>query len=368
MPDALTTVSIRGIDPLLFRDPRPFSADAGGSSARTLPIPAPSTVAGFLRTRIGANRGWDWAADGPEMARSVSVSGPILVCNGTPILSAPKDALILDGDALRLIALRPVDQVIGGTDLPDGMLPLRIAEEGKPATGYGLWDWETVMNWLAIPDGTGSAVPASIAPMEREERVHVAICGEKGVATDGKLFSAQFLSFEKHRWGAQATHQDWGMLARVEASDNEVGGVGTLGGERRLAAVEAGATWPECPVGVRDVLRGAKRVRMTLVTPALFSEGWRPGWDGDGPAGCERAGLRLVGAAVGRREPLSGWDFETRKPRALRSLAPAGSTYFFDVADGGDPSVLADAGWLAPTSDDAQDRRDGFGLAVWGVW
>jgi CRISPR-associated protein Cmr3 len=47
-------------------------------------------------------------------------------------------------------------------------------------------------------------------------------------------------------------------------------------------------------------------------------------------------------------------------------MVPAGSVYFFEVASG-DPASLADQ-WLAPVSDDAQEQRDGFGLALWGTW
>jgi CRISPR-associated protein Cmr3 len=47
-------------------------------------------------------------------------------------------------------------------------------------------------------------------------------------------------------------------------------------------------------------------------------------------------------------------------------MAPAGSVYFFEVLEGaGD---WAPDAWLQPVSDGEQDRRDGFGLSLWGVW
>jgi CRISPR-associated protein Cmr3 len=48
-------------------------------------------------------------------------------------------------------------------------------------------------------------------------------------------------------------------------------------------------------------------------------------------------------------------------------MVPAGGVYFFTRVDG-DPRVLATNGWLKPVSDAPHDRRDGFGLAVWGTW
>lgn len=358
-------VAIRGIDPLLFRDARPFSADAGGHAARTLPVPLPSTIAGFVRTRIGNARGWDWAADGPSKAREIAVAGPILMRNGEPVFVAPRDALLLDDPALSLTALRPGPE--GGCDLPVGMQPLSPPAEGKPASGYALWPWSTLHAWLLEPDGRID-LPPKIDGMEREERVHVGI-GAKGVADEGQIYTTQLLAFERHQWKDKTLHEEWALLAAAEATDAEILGVGTLGGERRLAAVEpAGSVWPVCPAELRKRLTGARRIRMTLATPALFSEGWRPGWTGGAPPGCPDLRLRLVAAAVGKREAFSGWDFEFRKPRPLRHMVPAGSTYFFEVEGNSGAACLADAGWLTAVSDNEQDRRDGFGLALWGVW
>jgi CRISPR-associated protein Cmr3 len=111
-------------------------------------------------------------------------------------------------------------------------------------------------------------------------------------------------------------------------------------------------------------------VRMVLATPALFKQGWKPGWIGDDGKG-EFAGikLQLMGACVERWKPVSGWSYETpRGPKPALRLVPAGSVYFFQT-EGNAPS-LADH-WLEPVGDfseDGQSGRDGFGLALWGPW
>lgn len=66
---------------------------------------------------------------------------------------------------------------------------------------------------------------------------------------------------------------------------------------------------------------------------------------------------------------MSGWDYREghRGPKPVRWLAPAGSVYFFEVLDG-DPTVLAKEAWLQSVCDEEQDQRDGFGLALWGIW
>jgi CRISPR-associated protein Cmr3 len=124
-------------------------------------------------------------------------------------------------------------------------------------------------------------------------------------------------------------------------------------------------------------LRGAKRIRLVLATPAVFAKGWRPAWLSDGslqgaPPGNTHVQLRLVGAASGRWRAVSGWSLQPLEetgrpgPKPIRRMVPAGSVYFFEVASG-DPASLADQ-WLAPVSDDPQEQRDGFGLALWGTW
>jgi len=79
--------------------------------------------------------------------------------------------------------------------------------------------------------------------------------------------------------------------------------------------------------------------------------------------------LNLVSACTGRWKPISGWSLEKgrRGPKPIRRLVPAGSVYFFEVLEG-DASALAKNLWLRSVCDDEQDRRDGFGLALWGIW
>ena len=110
---------------------------------------------------------------------------------------------------------------------------------------------------------------------------------------------------------------------------------------------------------------------MALASPAVFDGGWRPRWVQDGkPPGLDPRDdvtLKLVSVCVPRWRPLSGWNFEAGRtgPKAARRMVPAGSVYFFEAR--GATSALARL-WLRPVSDQEQDRKDGFGLALWGVW
>ena len=78
-----------------------------------------------------------------------------------------------------------------------------------------------------------------------------------------------------------------------------------------------------------------------------------------------------MGVSIQRWRAVSGWSLadlpgQKRGPKPVRRISPAGGVYFFEIAEGS-ASGLADR-WLESVSDDEQDRRDGFGLAAWGVW
>jgi len=212
----------------------------------------------------------------------------------------------------------------------------------------------------------------------KEPRTHVRIDPGRGASDEGMLFETigLDLSLKGQRDGIQ-------MAARVESEKElvdlaaKVGPFHTLGGERRLAywAIEESQKGWICPDEVAKALAGKKRVRMMLATPAIFSDGWRPGWLDGWP---ERKApnywpkdlkLKLVSACTDRWKPISGWSLEkgSRGPKAIRRLVPAGSVYFFEVLSG-DVGDLAKKLWLRSVSDEDQDRRDGFGLAVWGLW
>jgi CRISPR-associated protein Cmr3 len=142
-----------------------------------------------------------------------------------------------------------------------------------------------------------------------------------------------------------------------------------VGGERRIAHWRRNNTTTDkwnCPVEIIDALRRKpERLRLILATPAIFAEGWRPGWlqpineclVGKPPSDIGKPGpqLKLVGAVVGRWRPISGWSLEAGKRgiKPLRRLAPAGSVFFFDVIDGSNPADWAAAHWLSSVCDDA---------------
>lgn len=373
-----TIVRIRGLDTLLFRDGRPFSDEPGAFSARTLRVPLPGTIAGFLRTRIGNKNGGVWDSTKADQAKKIVVAGPILKLNGNPVFHAPADALIYkhekDGDKPKVMCLRPLKDAHKKTNIPDGMLPMEVTADVKPEPDYNFWTWQDMQTWLLHASGDNFPAPKNkIKGLPLEERVHVEI-SEQGTSEEGKLFSAQFLSFEEHKWERFQKKQkdEWSVVAKVNSENGDPIGVGQLGGESRSAMVDSASEsdWPACPDGLKSALSSATLVRMILATPAIFAKGWKPGWLNGNHTGCPLGvtgcNLKLVAAAVKRREPVSGWDYLHPQPKPVQWMVPAGSVYFFEIQ--GNPGFPAEQAWLKPVSDVPLDCADGYGLALWGIW
>ncbi|RIH86866.1 type III-B CRISPR module-associated protein Cmr3 [Calidithermus roseus] len=378
MPERV--LEIHALSPLLFRDGRPFSAaDGTETAARSLSLPLPSTVASFIRTQIGKAEGLNWSEHKAlKEANSWQVCGPLLARGNELLLPAPRDAVVYrgaDGNA-QVMKLTPFSPPDGADcDLPDGLLPLQVTQDVKPESGYNFWTAQSMTCWLLGE----KVIPQKIAGLPTETRVHVAMDPTRGKAKEGQLFSVAYRPLEMGK--NPQTYQPASLRVRLSLPNGQTPApIGHLGGERRPVAVEVKESlsdyWFDCPEAIKkrfaELGKGA-RVRLVLATPALFEGGWKPGWiekSGTGelhlPRGLARVRLKLVSAAVGRREPVSGWNLRQNQPKRVRWMAPAGSVYFFEVEDG-NPADLLES-WLRPVSDNEQDRKDGFGLALWGVW
>jgi len=412
-----TYLTITPHDPIIARDGRPF----GISQRRmhSLNWPYPSVLAGSLRTMLGKLTGADFRNKETIAAlKNVSVSGPLPLWEGKLFFPAPKDLLVQEDENARYAyALRPMKmreendgRERGGCDLPKGdLLPTLLpkwAPEFKPGAVPPFWSAEMITNWLKNPTGENFKEPPKTDKVEaggefllfpqRDSRVHIMISPDLGSSEEGMLFLTVGLDFSlKGRSGGIQ------LAARVDAEGifekdlEKVDSFGTIGGERRLAHWKAETNdysqkgW-SFPKEIRLALEDQKKktdkqkVRLVLATPAVFSQGWLPGWlriEGDSIVGAPPGSppgmkLKLVSASLDRWRPISGWSLECRKngprpgPKSIRRLVPAGAVYFFEVLSG-DGAKLAESLWLRSVSDneiDELNRCDGFGLALWGVW
>jgi len=151
-----------------------------------------------------------------------------------------------------------------------------------------------------------------------------------------------------------------------------------LGGERRLMSWRLSTVaLAACSDSLAETIAQKGYCRLILLTPAVFSNPYRPAWlleprDGVTPS--------LQAALVPRSQVVSGWDMAAQRtdkegkmiygaPKPTRRLAPAGSVFFLRL-DGDAEAIQKWVRnyWMCEVSDAALDRHDGFGLAALGTW
>ena len=358
-------------DAAVFRDGRPVPT--GASTMRTLAFPWPSTIAGLARTRAGSDREGRFVGDPEKLKKEVCVRGPWLARLGADdapelLFPAPRDLVWFHDEArglapsarlLRRLAPLPRDRLTGVEhDLDDrlGVVGFVGADppSGKPADGPPFWAWGEMARWLGDPTErqVSDASALGAPPLERERRVHVAIEPDRQTAEEGALFASEGLRF------VDPARQRFALaFDSSHPSLTEHGGVVSLGGERRTTFLRAArAALPACPPAVE---RAEGRVRrVVLTTPAIFKDGAVPR---------QIRGAQVTAAVVGRPDIISGWDFASGRPKPTRRMAPAGSVYWVMVPEEQSVEAWCRRVFMESISDDEQDQRDGFGVALVGV-
>ena len=408
-------------DPLIVRDGKPFGPNPG-ARASTLPFPFPSTTTGGIRSRAGMNE--DGVFELPtdeerrkekiENLKKLKVRGPLLVElseNGNDItvekwlVPAPADSLMSqieppsDREALiRQLIPRKTQHFANGakTDLEtknqEELMMVGLPENGdemsKPHKKAPLyWYWNIFENWLLDPSryAGGQEVLSRFGHSgpEREHRLHVSIDADRRAAREGALFETSGLEFthsgESHQRLSEAQRL---ALAIIVGEDEDArhtirGGTTGFAGERRIVSWrKSNSTLPICDPDIKKAVKTQKACRLFLLTPAFFKEGYRPTWLLMPAHGVQP---KLEAIAIQRPQVVSGWDFEKRKPKPTRRLAPAGTVLFLTLQ--GTPEAIetwVDHIWMHCISDDEENkensdnpeqyRNDGFGLAVLGTW
>jgi CRISPR-associated protein Cmr3 len=383
-------------DPIVARDGRPFGIGQG-NKMRSLGWISSSVLAGSLRSLLGKEAGGAFDPAIVEALKQISVAGPLPLIKNRIYLPHPLDCIVREHhDRREVLPLRPRDQSNGeGCDLLPGLCPAMIDYAGddfKPINIPAFWSTDRMAQWLLDSHGRDFTIPNDsigtdwgdgfLDAPEQDDRIHVQMNCDMGAGQEDGIFVSTGLDLTLP---LTASAEPWKLAVRVCAGEEwnmQVKGFDSLhplGGERRLVRwlncqEKDNANLWDCPAEIKTALNASGKVRMVLATPAIFSHGWKPGWLNEGedelegnPPGCALR-LRLVSAIVERWKPVSGWSLEAGRfgPKPVRRAAPAGCVYFFEIVQGSAEEL---AGlWLQSVCDDEQDRRDGFGLALWGVW
>jgi len=381
-------------DGLFFKDGRGWYTSRSGRG-RALDWPWPSSIRGALCTAVGRQqeaekdslimKSDDWLALKKEIKpfRQLALRRKLgeRWTHEHRMWPVPRDVVFLEDKknnteqckVIRLIPKERITGILSNDSDADSALwfpQLETEESVKPLSPPRWWDEATFVRWLAGEDvkakvKAGKAVGPQI---DKQARVHVVIDSAKQTAKKKGLYVTEIIETLQHD---KEGSYEWAVGVEVEAPEVKAPRLATLGSDRRPAFVEElpGKLF-EPPDNLLEQIAGSKRLRLILVTPAMFKEGWLPDGfkleDKVGSLPRVNGDVILRAALVGRPHNVSGWDMAERRPKGTDRMVPPGSVYFFEKADG--QTFTADevqALWLANLG---QRADDGFGLVVPGIW
>jgi CRISPR-associated protein Cmr3 len=292
--------------------------------------------------------------------------------------------------------------------LPLPFLPAAAGHPGK----------EELPHWMRLDDFehylAGNPLTPCKAPelWETEHRIGIAIDPETHGTVEGQIYAAEHLRlrddvrlrFAVSTPGGRQRNRP-GFATEGNKTVNDLCGVAlTLGGERRFGVIQDAGV----PLALPDVsahLSGVL-VKWVLLTPAIFKEGWLPGWiqaqgqslqvrltilpDASGypqqtreqrraamQSAAQPIAAELLAACVGKPQTITGWDLlesgQTVQGQPTRGRAkpawlavPSGSVYYFRAADNHAAKLLVQTLQGRCHSDSFGEK--GMGLGVCGVF
>ncbi|MFP7756011.1 type III-B CRISPR module-associated Cmr3 family protein [Thermodesulfobacteriota bacterium B35] len=368
-------------DVLFLRGNRLFGG-AGEHGAAEMP-PWPSVFAGAVASRILVDQGKIREITAhPDRAEEIlaGVAGEDFACTflgltheGRVLLPLPADLVAVRPDdapeTYRLASIVPESTpVYLASSSPLPLLPvLRSSDRAKPAGSL----WLDLEGWRRHLDGdmpdTGSLAPAGEL-WGLDHRLGIGRDPGSRTAAEGKIYTSE----------AVVLTAGTAFLAGFSGTNIPEDGLLRLGGDGRGAEVSL-PSGDVLPPGVGRPEAGWDGFRMILTTPGVFPDGWLPPGcaEEDGGIFLACGGLRaeLRAAALGRHGVVSGWDMANHRPKPARRVVPAGSVYWFRVAEGdsGELVELWRRGLYAAAANLDEEyrvsrRREGFSRAWFGAW
>jgi CRISPR type III-B/RAMP module-associated protein Cmr3 len=398
-------LTIKPRDVLFFRDAKPMEAASIGSGANwPLPNVLHDALFHALRDRWPGKQEWEFnhkhankkdnRTDGDfENLRfgGLKTAGLFPARGNEIYLPCPSD---LDNDG-QLMNLNPkpcqsdLPEWIERVCLPDG----KPGKKKRPA-------WISAFQWLEYAKGKPVCFEEKEPPLfYAESRPGIAIDPETGSVDigneedGGKFYFAEYLRLADDvslRGFATCESSLRGdvkadVLQKFFSGEQSVPFV--FGGQRGI--VQSTARREEKPFHrffIQDAGTGDFLVKWVLLTPAVFSTGWRPDWVDAKGAVCLRTErpvrtsgqsreewrkamnespeikARLVAASIDKPLAFSGWNQRKGGPRPTMLAVPAGSVYWFKPETNEDALALVNA--LQGRCKSGFYGEKGFGLGI----
>ncbi len=396
-------VDIEPRDVLFFRDAKPMEASSIGAGAKwPLPNILHDSFMSALHHKWPERQGWEfehqhkndqdrnWKTSSMRFGGVHSV-GVFPVFNGEVHFPKPAD-ISNAGDDIATLQKQEWE-----SNLPSFLeyIFLNNGEKTKESAG----EWISASEMVRYLDG---AVPKKLVKTSEiydiESRIGIGIDSETGTADkgnsdeDGKIYIAEYMrlkpesSIKGFICGKSSIRGDkeTDILKKYfeESKSEHI----VFGGQRGVVEVSSIRSESLLPFAdIKQKING-KIVKWILLSPAIFSGGWKPGWVDEKGNVClpaekperklgesreewrsrfgEALKAKLIAARVDKPQVFSGWNLRKGGPRATMSVVPAGSVYYFRAESVEDAQALAKALQGHCKSDFYGEKGFGFGIAT----
>lgn len=373
-------VRIDALDTLFFRDGKPFSLGEETWAEGVFP-PAPSVLYGSLRS-------WYFALHPSEIIKAGTVDDP------TKNLKIKGIHFLLD-DELHFVC--PLDYVQEKTDFsPENyLLELAVLPKGM-RTSYKLTHWlkapakTEVENIDGIIDAytmesyaVQHAPYAEIKPwgnyVQTEPKVGIGRNKATNATQDGLLYRVGMVRPAYHAFANQVLDTissterlsiviDFEGLPQMDTFPPK--GFFKMGGEGKTVQYEIYNEPLELPSRVAN---NQTIFKLVLLAPAIFKKGWYPEWlnldeqnkvckgnlEIDDQTSIE---VELLAAVMGKPEHLGGFDIKRKRPKPMYKAVPAGSVYYFRLANAARATQVKD--YFQHNSLSDIKPEEGFGITL----
>lgn len=380
------TIEIEALDTLFFRDARPFTMGDETTANGMFP-PSPSVFYGALRAA--------WLAEHPDMIANAGtdadptaelrITGIAMQRDDTLFFPLPKDLVKKKNpddpskdESRKLYTVYPLMRKAKSKYALINNLPaehiLRFQSDDVVEELEGGMISQSLFTRYA--DGRFSQGDARKLTdwIEDEAKIGMARNSVTHASREGALYRLDMrrpevldtrVDEQGHNRSPHFSPTATRFIVQISGLDDfPKQGMMHLGGEGKAAAFHQ----IDAPLNVTSPSIDAQGFKVCLATPAVFANGWLPGWleqDRDGVwQGSPGNGMQLtlLAAAVGRYQPIGGFDIIKKLPKPLQRMVPAGSVYYFRLDAGSQKDVVAMLHQTA-ISDDKHYCRQGFGIS-----
>ena len=321
-------IQIDPLDTLFFRDGKPFTMGEDTWASSIFP-PYPSVMHGALRSAYFSNHIDELgkAAKWDDPTSNLKIKGVYFLVGsegGNIHLPLPNDCVQKRGDDDNVVSILQMAELadVKSSCPTQYVIKSELIEKVESVSG-GLINTTSLRKYLECTNDSFTRILKITDKVLAEPKIGIGISNKTGTAEEGMLYRVGM-----NRLDGLSLLIDFGGL-----DDLPEEGMMKLGGEGKAVCYKRSK-----PVNfsIDYSKAGGNRFKLYLSTPAIFKNGWLPGWMNENDLTGKYKGLKLklLTASIGKTISIGGFDMKARKPKPMRKAVPAGSVYYFEIVEG----------------------------------